>query len=179
MKLAKYLLLFLLAPYIWALDLESDFIGTWQIEGDFPFKSYVIYHQPHTYRKPIEFNIEGYGILYSSDILYGRYDVVVELGISQRLISGSGIWFHPLDITDNYIFDLQKRDVDIRNFKFPQNIRYSSQGIALTRILDISSDTFSYEEYSPISHDFSHFKAIRTTAVPLNEILKLPYHDEL
>ncbi len=59
MKLAKYILLFLLAPYIWAFDLESDFIGTWQIEGDFPFKSYIIYHPPHTYRKPIEFNIEG------------------------------------------------------------------------------------------------------------------------
>ena len=184
MKAFKFLLLIIFTPYVLASQpAKHFFIGTWEIEGVGPFKSFVIYHPPHTYKNPknpIEFEIKGYGNFVTSDIMYGRYDVLIEFkGNKKRLIADSGIWFHPLDRGDNYMFDVRSKDVDIDNFKFPQNIKYPSHGFAITRIIYVDNDIFSFEEYDPNSNSFNYFRAIRAKPITLNEILKLPYHDEL
>ena len=181
MKAFKFLLLIIFTPYVLASQPDKhSFIGTWEIEGVGLFKSFVIYHPPHTYKNPIEFEIKGYGNFGTSDIMYGRYDVLTEFRENKkRLLVESGIWFHPLDREDNYIFDVRRKDVDVENFKFPQDIRYPKHGFAITRIIDINNGIFSYEEYDPTSHSFNSFRAIRAKPITLNEILKLPYHDEL
>ena len=181
MKALKFLLLIIFTPYVLASQPDKYFfIGTWEIEGVGPFKSFVIYHPPHTYKNLIEFEIKGYGNFVTSDIMYGRYDVLIEFRENKkRLIADSGIWFHPLDREGNYIFDVRSKDVDIDNFKFPQNIKHPRHGFAITRIKYVDKGIFSYEEYDPNSNSFNYFRAIRANPITLNEILKLPYHDEL
>ncbi|WOG27556.1 hypothetical protein [Endozoicomonas sp. 8E] len=161
-------------------EVENGIIGTWLIKDDSPFNQYITYHPPYRYKDPVTFIITGYGEYYSEDILYGRYDSVVEVPERNlKVIAVSGVWFCPKDMEEKLIFDFKQKDVDIYNFKLPVNIVNPIGGLAITRVLKVDGNEFIYEEYKPENKVFDRYSAVRVPTQSLEQIKKLRYYDEL
>ncbi|WOG27555.1 hypothetical protein [Endozoicomonas sp. 8E] len=176
-------------------EVENGIIGTWLIKGDLPFNEYITYHPPHRYKYPVKFIITGYGEYHSEDILYGRYDTVIEIpGQNLKLIAYSGVWFSPKDTgerlifdlrfvspkdtVDRLLFDLKYKDVDLNDFKSSANILNPIGGLGITKVIKVDGNEFVYEAFNPENKAFDSYSAVKVPVQSLEQIRKLRYYDE-
>ncbi|WP_448215535.1 hypothetical protein [Endozoicomonas sp. 2B-B] len=194
-KYAAYIMLFLSFTYSHAEEVENEIIGTWLSKDDLPFNEYITYHPPQRYKGPVKFIITGYGEYYSEDILYGRYDTVIEIPEQNlKLIAYSGVWFSPEDTGERLIFDLRHispkdtwerlefdfkyKDVDLNDFKSKANIINPKGGLDITKVIKVDGNEFVYEAFNPENNAFDRFNAVKVPVQSPEQIGKLRYYDE-
>ncbi|WP_252177391.1 hypothetical protein [Endozoicomonas sp. 4G] len=183
-KYAACIILLLSYTHLHAIDVEKRIIGTWLIKDNVPHNTYITYHPPHHYTGRIEFTVPDYGDFCSNDIVYGRYDVVLEFPGQEKGVAASGIWFFLRDNKDKIILELNHNGVDVDNFSLPPVITKPFNGLSMTRIVEAKPKEFIFEEYIPINKAFEQSRAIKTRLQSLEQIKEMPIipppnHDEL
>ncbi|WOG27557.1 hypothetical protein [Endozoicomonas sp. 8E] len=179
-KYAVYIILLLSFTYLHADEVEKQIIGTWLIRDNLPFNRYITYHPPCQLGEPALFNIRGCGECFSEDVLYGRYDLVVEMPIlSGKAIAGSGVWFFPRDSQEKMILDVKSKDVDLDRLRVGKEILNPAGGLCLTRVVQVDANEFIYEECNPDSKELDRYKAVKVPDQSLEQIKQLPHLDDI
>ncbi|WP_257255349.1 MULTISPECIES: hypothetical protein [unclassified Endozoicomonas] len=182
LKYAACIVILLSFTCLHADEVEKQIIGTWLVRDNSPVKKYITYHPPRRTTNPTKFRIRGFREYCSRDVLYGRYDVVMDIpGLSHKVIGISGVWFFPRDSEEKLILDYGCKDADPDNIKpRPNECICPPDGfLATTRILKADDKEFIYEEYNPESKVFDRNNAVRVPVQSLEQIKQLPYHDEI
>ncbi|WP_422136630.1 hypothetical protein [Endozoicomonas sp. ALD040] len=177
---AACIILLLSFTYLHADEVEKQIIGTWLIRDNLPFNRYITYHPPCQFGGSALFNIRGCGECFSEDVLYGRYDVVVEMPmLSSKAIAFSGLWFFPRDSQEKMILDIKSKNVDLDRHRVRKEILDPAQGLSLTRVVQVDANEFIYEEYNPDSKGFDKFKTVKLPGQSMEQIKQLPHLEDI